>query len=148
MQRGQVFRQNGSWYLRYYEDEIKDGKPVRRRVCQRLARYSDEYRSKKDVLPLVDPILSPVNSGLVQPGSSLTIAEFVVKRYFPGREKKLRPSTLNGYREMFKNHIETNIGTIRMRDFHTRDAQHLFDALAERTHGHGPVAQTDRATVS
>ena len=135
MQRGQVFRQNGSWYLRYYEDEIKDGKPVRRRVCQRLARYSDEYRSKKDVLPLVDPILSPVNSGLVQPGSSLTIAEFVVKRYFPGREKKLRPSTLNGYREMFKNHIETNIGTIRMRDFHTRDAQHLFDALAERTPG-------------
>ena len=135
MQRGQVFRQNGSWYLRYYEDEIKDGKPVRRRVCQRLARYSDEYRSKKDVLPLVDPILSPVNSGLVQPGSSLTIAEFVEKRYFPGREKKLRPSTLNGYREMFKNHIETNVGTIRMRDFHTRDAQHLFDALAERTPG-------------
>ena len=135
MQRGQVFRQNGSWYLRYYEDEIKDGKPVRRRVCQRLARYSDEYRSKKDVLPLVDPILSPVNSGLVQPGSSLTIAEFVVKRYFPGREKKLRPSTLNGYREMFKNHIETNVGTIRMRDFHTRDAQHLFDALAERAPG-------------
>jgi len=135
MQRGQVFRQNGSWYLRYYEDEIKDGKPVRRRVCQRLARYSDEYRSKKDVLPLVDPILSPVNSGLVQPGSSLTIAEFVEKCYFPGREKKLRPSTLNGYREMFKNHIETNVGTIRMRDFHTRDAQHLFDALAERTPG-------------
>lgn len=133
MQRGQVFRQNGSWYLRYYEDEIKDGKPVRRRVCQRLARYSDEYRSKKDVLPLVDPILSPVNSGLVQPGSSLTIAEFVEKRFFPAREKKLRPSTINGYREMFKNHIEASVGRIRMRDFHTKDAQHFFDAIAERT---------------
>jgi integrase len=72
---------------------------------------------------------------LAQPGSSLTIAEFVEKRYFPDREKKLRPSTLHGYREMFKNHIETNVGTIRMRDFHTRDAQHLFDALAEKTPG-------------
>jgi len=133
MQRGQVFRQNGSWYLRYYQYEIKEGRSVRRRICQRLARYSDEYRSKKDVLPLVEPILSPINRGLVQPGSSLPIAEFVEKRYFPGREKKLRPSTFNGYREIFKNHIEGSIGTTRMRDFHTRDGQHFLDALAERT---------------
>ncbi|MGD0227750.1 MAG: hypothetical protein ABSF71_36015 [Terriglobia bacterium] len=135
MQRGQVFRQNGSWCVRYYEDEIKDGKAVRRRVCQRLARYSDEYRSKRDVLPLVDPILPPINSRLVRPGSSMTIAEFVEKRYFRGREKKLRPSTINGYREIFKNHIEASVGAIRMRDFHTRDAQHLFDAMAEKTPG-------------
>lgn len=133
MQRGQIFRQNGSWYVRYYRDEIQDGRLARRRVCERLARYSDEYRSKKDVLPLIDQILAPVNSGDAQPESSLTFAEFVEKRYLPAREKKLRPSTLKGYRDIFKNHIKTSVGAIRMRDFHTKDAQHLFDAMAEKT---------------
>jgi len=131
MQRGQVFRRNGSWYVRYYEDQLQEGRLVRRRVCERLARYSDEFRSKKDVLPLVDQILSPVNSGDAQPESSLTLAEFVQKRFFPAREKKLRPSTLKGYRDIFRTHIDTAVGSIRMRDFHTRDAQHLFDAILD-----------------
>ena len=135
MQRGQVFCQNGSWYVRYYQYELKEGRIVRRRVCERLARYCDDYRSKKDVLPLVDEILFPVNSGAAQPESSLTLVEFVEKRYLPSREKKLRPSTLKGYRDIFKNHIETSVGGIRMRDFHTKDAQHLFDAMAEKTPG-------------
>jgi integrase len=133
MQQGQIFRRNGSWYVRFYRDEFQDGAPVRRRVCERLARYSDDYRSKKDVAPLVAQILSPVNSGDAQPESSLTLAEFVDKRYLPARAKKLRPSTINGYRDIFKNHIKTSVGGIRMRDFHTKDAQHLFDAMVENT---------------
>jgi integrase len=131
MQRGQVFRRNGSWYVRYYQNEIEDGAPVRRRVCARLARYCDDYRSKKDVLPLVDELLFPVNSGAAQPESSLTLAEFFEKRYRPAREKKLRPSTLNSHRDVFTRHIKDSIGGIRMRDFHTKDAQHFFDALTE-----------------
>ena len=131
MQRGQVFRRNGSWYVRYYQNEIENGAPVRRRVCARLARYCDDYRSKKDVLPLVDELLFPVNSGAAQPESSLTLAEFFEKRYRPAREKKLRPSTLNSHRDVFTRHIKDSIGGIRMRDFHTKDAQHFFDALTE-----------------
>ena len=78
MQQGQVFKRNGSWYVRFYRDGIQDGAPVRRRVCEKLARYSDDYRSKKDVAPLVADILSPVNDGSQQPESSLTIADFTV----------------------------------------------------------------------
>lgn len=131
MQRGQVFRRNGSWYVRYYQNEIKDGAPVRRRVCERLARYSDDYKSKKDVLPLVDELLFPVNSGAAQPESSLTLAEFFETRYARSHEKKLRPSTLNSHRDVFARSIKDSIGAIRMRDFHTKDAQHFFDDLAE-----------------
>jgi integrase len=133
MQRGQVFRRNGSWYVRYYQNEFQEGQPVRRRVCSRLARYSDEYRSKKDVLPLVDDLLFPVNSGAAQPESSLTLAEFIDKRFFPAREKKLRPATVKGYRDNFKFHVKDGVGAIRMRDFHTKDAQHFFDAMAQKT---------------
>jgi integrase len=130
MQRGQVFKRNGSWYLRYYRDELKDGRPVRRRVCERLARYSDSYRSKKDVADLIEPVLAPVNSGSDQPESSLTIAEFVEKRYLPSRTKTLRPSTVKTYTDTYENHIKNSVGAIRLRDFHTKDGQHLFDKIA------------------
>jgi integrase len=130
MQRGQVFKRNGSWYLRYYRDELKDGRPVRRRVCERLARYSDAYRSKKDVADLIEPVLAPVNSGSDQPESSLTIAEFVEKRYLPSRTRTLRPSTVKTYTDTYENHIKNSVGAIRLRDFHTKDGQHLFDKIA------------------
>ncbi len=130
MQRGQVFRRNGSWYVRYYRDELKDGRPIRRRVCEKLARYSDDYRSKRDLQPLIEPVLSPVNSGDAQPEAAMTIAEFTEKRYFPSRLKKLRPSTIKSYTDMYKNHVKNAVGHIRLRDFHTRDAQHLFDKIA------------------
>ena len=126
MQQGQIFRRNGSWYVRYYQDEIEDGAPVRKRVCKKLARYSDDYRSKKDLAPLLAEILSPVNSGDAQPEGSLTLTEFVEQRYLPSRAKKLRPSTMRSYRDIFRKHVETASAHIRLRDFHTKDGQHLF----------------------
>jgi integrase len=131
VQQGQVFKRNGSWYVRFYRDEIQDGAPVRRRVCEKLAHYSDDYRSKKDVAPLVAEILSPVNSGDAQPEGSLTLTEFVEQRYLPSRAKKLRPSTMLGYRDMFHKYVKTRAGHIRLRDFHTKDGRHLFDRISE-----------------
>src|SRR5271156_2663525 len=131
MQQGQVFKRNGSWYVRFYRDEIQDGAPVRRRVCEKLARYSDDYRSKKDVLPLVADLLSPVNSGDSQPEGSLTLTDFVEQRYLPSRAKKLRPSTMRSYRDLFRSLVRDRLGDIRLRDFHTKDGQHYFDKLAD-----------------
>jgi hypothetical protein len=46
-----------------------------RRVCARLALYCGDYRWEKDVLPLVDEILRPVNSGdALRPITSSLIA--------------------------------------------------------------------------
>jgi integrase len=132
MQRGQVFRRHGSWHVRYYRDELLDGKPVRRRITERLARYSDDYRSKKDVLPLADGVLLPVNTGDAQPESSLTLAEFIEQRFLPARTKKLRPSTIRSYTVTFECHVKnSSVANIRLRDFHTKDGQHLFDKIAE-----------------
>ena len=131
MQQGQVFKRNGSWYVRFYRDEIQDGAPVRRRVCEKLARYSDDYRSKKDVLPLVADLLSPINSGDSQPEGSLTLTDFVEQRYLPNRAKKLRPSTMRSYRDLFRSLVRDRLGDIRLRDFHTKDGQHYFDKVAD-----------------
>jgi hypothetical protein len=97
----------------------------------REARALQRSRSKKDVLPLVANILSPVNSGDSQPEGSLTLTEFVEQRYLPSRAKKLRPSTMRSYRDLFRSLVRDRLGNIRLRDFHTKDGQHYFDKVAE-----------------
>jgi integrase len=134
MQRGQIFRRGGSWYLRFYQNEIKEGKPFPRRVCRRLARYSDAYRSKRDVWPLAEEILSPQNTGQLQPESALTFSEFVEKQFLPHIEKKKKPSTLKFYRDVYKNHLRDRVGRVRLRDFTTRHAQDLIDAIPGLSH--------------
>ena len=134
MQRGQIFRRGGSWYLRFYQNEIKEGKTFPRRVCRRLARYSDAYRSKRDVWPLAEEILSPQNTGQVQPESALTFSEFVEKQFLPHIEKKKKPSTLKFYRDVYKNHLRDRVGRVRLRDFTTRHAQDLIDAIPGLSH--------------
>jgi integrase len=134
MQRGQIFRTGGSWYVRFYEDQMKDGKSVRRRVCQKLARYSDAYRSKKDVYPLAEPYLAPVNSGQLQPESSLTLSEFIERHFLPHVERKRRPATVKFYKTTYKVHVKEPLGSIRIRDFTTKHAQNFLDAIPRQSH--------------
>jgi integrase len=70
-------------------------------------------------------------SGDAQPEGSLTLTEFVEQRYLPSRAKKLRPSTMLGYRDMFRKYVKPRAGNIRLRDFHTKDGRHLFDRISE-----------------
>ena len=74
MQRGNIRKQHGSWHLRYYVSEIKDGMPVRRRVTKVLAPVNDQYRSPKDVRQLAEEILSPLNLGRHQPEGGLSLS--------------------------------------------------------------------------
>ncbi len=131
VQKGQIFRTGGSWYLRFYQDDIEDEQSVRKRVCKRLAYHRDDYRSRKDVLPLANEILAPVNGGDAQPEGSLTLTEFVEQRYLPSHAKKLRPSTMRSYRDLFRSLVRDRAGHVRLRDFHTKDGQHYFDKIAE-----------------
>jgi hypothetical protein len=47
VQKGQVFRTGGSWYLRFYQDDRMDDRFVKR-VCKRLA-YSDPLHGGRSV---------------------------------------------------------------------------------------------------
>jgi integrase len=133
MQRGRVFKQNNAWWLRYYRDEIREGRPIRRRVCQRLADANDAYRSKRDVWSLADAILAPVNRGGAAEGG-LTVREFSEKYFLPFVKAKKKPSTHKFYADLFENHFRDRVGHVRLRDFNTRHAQEVLDASAGLTH--------------
>jgi hypothetical protein len=81
MQRGSIFKRHGAWHLVYRITEVISGQLVRKQITRRLASVTDEYRSVRDVRPLADEHLRPMNLGSITPEGSLTVSDFA-KNYF------------------------------------------------------------------
>lgn len=124
MQRGQIFVRHGSWHLRYRVN----GK----QVSQRLAPYSDEYRTLKSVRPIADKILNPINAGR-SPDVFQTVQQFIDQSYLPYAKQHKRPSTYKGYNDLYRCHISARVGGVRLHVFRTSDAQRLLDSIAGET---------------
>ncbi len=128
MQSGQLFKRNGSWHLRFYRDEIVEGQPVRRRVCKRIAPIDDLHRSQKDVWPMVDQLLAPLNHG-AKPEGAMLFADFFEKIFLPHVAARRKPSTVKFYNDAFRFHLKQMIGGIPLRDFTTAHAQQVLDGI-------------------
>lgn len=131
-QRGYVFRKGSYWYLRYYDHEAcPDGTLKQVQKCKQLVEFGGEYRSKSAVRVLADEFLAPLNNGTVSPASTMTVNQFIEKRYLPFIESHKEPSTYNGYKNAFNLHIRKhgNIGLREVRTFHIE--QMLADIARE-----------------
>ncbi len=133
MQNGQIIRRGKSWLLRYWRDESREGKVVRRRVCKKIAPYCDEYRTVKSLRPLVAGILFPLNTGRLQPESAQTLQQFMESSYLSHVREHKRPSTLKGYTDIFEDHVKQHVAGIHLSDFRTVDGQRLLDTIANTT---------------
>jgi hypothetical protein len=62
-QRGYIFQQEKSWFVRDYDDVMQpDGVIRRQQVCKKLTvAYGGDYRTEKSVQPFVAEILAPLN---------------------------------------------------------------------------------------
>src|SRR5262249_25700851 len=103
-QKGYVFHKGKSWFVRYGDDVRQpDGSIKRKLICKKLdVEYGGEYRRKKDVEPFVRDLLAPVNSGLLNPQSTMLVSDFVDKVYIPEYvEKNLRAATLKQYGDIW-----------------------------------------------
>jgi integrase len=135
-QTGHIFRKGRSWYGRWWEDVLKDGCVVRKQRAKKLADYCDRYRSEKDVRPLLDAILRPLNEGRATPESTMTVAQFVEQFFLPHADADLKPSTAHGYRELWKLYLASRLQRAILRDFRCADATALL-ADIHREHGVG-----------
>jgi hypothetical protein len=124
VKKGYIYKLNGAWHVRYRVN----GKQKSRR----LAPFSDQYRTIKSVRPLADAILHPVNQGR-QPADSHTIQEFVQHEYFPYAKAHKRPSTYEGYVNLYNGQIAARVSRVRLASFRTVDAQRLLDKIATET---------------
>jgi integrase len=130
MQNGAIVRKGPSWYLRYREPSFENGEQRSHEVWKRLAPVDDRYKSKRDVEPLAKDTLASVNSA-TQVGAGQRLKDFIEWVYFPNIEKA--PSTIHGYKHLFKKHLKDRLGDIRLFDFTTGKAQKLLRDIAQQT---------------
>jgi integrase len=128
-QRGYIFLKGKSWYLRYYDKEIRsDGSVKLVQRCRKLAENEGRYRSKKGVRTLADEFLAPFNNGTYTAGSGMSVVEFWDKTYLPYVSAQKSPSTKNGYENMWARYLKDRM-EIPIRDFRTVDCERLLESI-------------------
>jgi integrase len=125
-QSGYIWKVGGSWYGRWREDVLEDGRVVRKQRSAKLADVSDRFRTKADVRPLLAEKLRPINEGRTRPEGTLRVAEFVENYYMPFVEENFKPSTATGYKTLWDLYLEPRLTKIVLRDFRTVDAANLL----------------------
>jgi len=156
-QKGNLFRSGRWWYGRWRrptlerkcevcdKPEVKHRRSdhrykagpaqiVRRQHSEKLCEVGDRYRTKKDVQPLLDAKLRTVNDGRQTAEGTASIVEYVEKNYFPDVEAELKPSTVHGYRGLWKMYLRPRVEQKNLLDFRRKDARKILDDLH---HDHG-----------
>jgi len=86
------------------------------------------------VQPLLDDNLRPLNEGRCAPESTLAVAEYGEKFFLPFAERELKPSTVYGYKGLWRMYLKPRLAEIGLRDFRCVDATNLLAAI-HREHG-------------
>lgn len=131
-QRGYTFHKGSSWFVRY-SDNVRqpDGTIKKQQVCRKLdVPYGGSYRTKASVKQFVADILNPVNSGTVNPHSTMPVTDFVKDVWFDYIGKRVRPYSLVVYKQLWERHLKDRVGKITLRDFRTVHAANLLDEIA------------------
>lgn len=133
-QQGSLYQSHGAWYVRFREQvEQTDGSIKWVQRAQRLASVTD-YPKKSEVIPLKNESMARLNKGGFTVEAGVNIVDFVENVYFPSVEKRLKPSTVKGYKDAWRCHIKDRVAAIRVRDFRTVDGETLMQNL-DREHG-------------
>jgi integrase len=75
-----------------------------------------------------------VNAGLLNPQSTMPVAEFVERVYLPEYvSKQLRPATLKQYRDVWENHLKNRVGKLTLRGFRTVHGETMLAQIAAQT---------------
>lgn len=147
-QAGYVFRKGSYWYLRYYDHEVQpDGTLQQVQKCKQLVEFGGDYRSKSAVRTLADEFLAPLNNGTMSPTSTMTLNQFVEKRYLPFIEANKEPSTYAGYKNSFNLHIKKH-GNIPLRDVRTLEIEEMLAAIAREFDTAKSTIQHDKQFLS
>lgn len=135
-QDGHIWRKGRNWYGRWWEDVLRDGQVVRAQRSRKLTRYTERYRTVRDVRPLLDEILLPLNVRRTRAEGTLSVSQFVENCYLPFVEENFKPSTIAGYKSTWRMYLAPRLGKVVLRDFRTVDAAILL-ADVHRSHGLG-----------
>ena len=141
-QSGYLYKAFGGWHVRYWIAKLKDGKPVRVQRSHKLCD-ADEKATKTYAKKLRDAHMERINSrsGSIQK-NEVSVKDFWEQKYLPHCEKQKRTSTLIGYRQIWKQHLEPHfVATgLSLSEYDTPQATNLLTELSDRGLGRRTVA--------
>ena len=130
-QEGQVIRIGDRWYVRYWERRNIGGTIERKRVTHQLGPVTTRgKRPAADILAEAERHMATINSGTISADRIVTISDFVERVYLPWIEMHKRPSTVKGYRDIWKDHLTPLCGQVWLKDARTYHVQGWLDQIA------------------
>lgn len=133
-QEGSLFQSHGAWFVRFREEvQQTDGSTQWVQRAKRLASVAD-YPKKSEVIPLKNEEMARLNKLGFTVEAGIRIVDFVEKKYFPSVAGRLKPSTVRGYKVVWRTHLKDRVTAIRVRDFRTVDGENLMQSIG-REHG-------------
>jgi hypothetical protein len=110
---------------------------------QEPADYSDRYRTEGNVKPLLQAILSPINSDIKGTQVTMQLGKFVTDVYMPYAQEQLRKSTFQDNRRHWKLYLAHLCSDLWIRDVPCCDVQAVINEVAQ----HHDIARSTLSRV-
>ena len=136
LQRGHIYEASGAFYVRYYISKIVEGKKERVQRSERLCFKDHKYYAPnaKSVKLLRDRFMLTINEQdpLRLNQQEITVADYWEQTYQPYINENLRPSTVSGYQQIWRQHLQAHFADESLRSYRTYMGSKFLTALAKK----------------
>jgi len=140
IQRGYIYEASGCFYVRYWTEEIVDGRSQRVQRSERLCEKSDKHyaRNSKAVRLLRDDFMNKRNQEharrAVNHAADMSVVDFWERVYLPYCESGwkgtgMRPSTVRGYKQVWSQHLKAHFGTETLQGYTAAMARRFLQSI-------------------
>jgi integrase len=129
-QQGSIHRKGDSWYLRYRDFFLVEGKLIRKQKVVFLAHYSDRYRRESDLADLVKDKLDRVRASEKCPQSASEFNEYAETVYLPSIARTKAASTAAAYEAYLSRYILPRTEGLALRDITIKTVSDLLESAA------------------
>jgi hypothetical protein len=118
-QQGHIFETSGSFHIRYYTGEKRNGRPVDR--SERLCAKDNKHFSTtcKAVKQLAAVVMERVNAANAPIDADQPIVTFWEQIYLPFIEENKKPSAVAGYKQIWNQHLKAHFEKRTLQEYRT-----------------------------
>jgi integrase len=129
-QRGYIYEASNAFHVRYYTAVDGVRKQKSHRLCTKDRTTGHGSTSAKAVQVLAQLHMREVNAETPTP-SSKSVVGFWDNTYLQFITANLKPSTLNGYQQLWKQHLKPHFGTALLNNYRTSMMTNFLTSLSK-----------------
>lgn len=137
-QRGTVYEASGSFFVRYFATINGVKQRVSHKLCDRDAEHDSTTNS--NVLALRDEHMVAARKPKPQPTADPLITDYWEQVYLPTVKAGLKPSTVDGYQEVWANHLEDHFAGRTFKAYQPVDGNKLLNEKVAAKYGRRTLA--------